>query len=330
MGVQRWIVTGGAGYIGAHVVRALLASGNEVVVIDDLSTGVKSRLPTNVGFRRGSVTDQAFLQNALRTAAPAGLIHVAAKKSPTESVSDPLLYARENVVGVISVLEAVRATGIRRIVFSSSCAVYGTPNVDQVDEDQPTAPESPYGESKLYGEQLLRASAAAYRLGVITLRYFNVVGAADPALRDTGGHNLVPRVFKAVARGEAPLVYGADYPTDDGTCVRDYVDVEDVALAHVRAAEALQDDSRAVATYNVGRGQGSSVLDVLDAVRAASGRSFHHSFGPRRPGDPARVVGCVGRIADELGWSAKRDLNHMVRSAWLAEQWSRCSTARSL
>jgi UDP-glucose 4-epimerase len=318
----RWLVTGGAGYIGAHVVRALLRSGAEVVVLDDLSTGLASRVPAGIELIEGSVTDSAQVEQTLRRIAPDGVVHLAAKKSPTESVADPLRYGRENVGGMLSLLEGLLATGGRRVVFSSSCAVYGTTDVDQVDEEAPKAPESPYGASKLYGEQLLTAAAAAHGLGAINLRYFNVVGAAEPSLADTGCQNLVPLVLRALRVGAPPKVYGADYPTPDGTCVRDYVHVEDIAQAHVRAAEALTEDPTRIATYNVGRGQGSSVLEVLDAVRAASGRSFDHEVAPRRPGDPARVVGQVTRIAEELGWSATRDLDDMVRSAWLAEQAS--------
>ncbi len=292
----------------------------EVVVLDDLSTGRASRVPTDVELIKGSVIDSAQLQQTLRRIAPEGVVHLAGKKSPAESVANPLLYGRENVGGMLSLLEAVRAIGGTRIVFSSSAAVYGTSDVDLVDEEAAKAPESPYGASKLYGEQLLTAAAAAYGLGAINLRYFNVVGAAEPSLADTGCQNLIPLVLRALRLGEAPQVYGADYPTPDGTCVRDYVDVEDIAEAHVRAAEALTEDPTLIATYNVGRGQGSSVLEVLDAVRAASGRSFDHEVVPRRPGDPARVVGRVTRIAAELGWSAQRDLDDMVRSAWLANQ----------
>jgi UDP-glucose 4-epimerase len=230
-------------------------------------------------------------------------------------VADPLLYARENVGGVVSLVEALRATGGTRVVFSSSCSVYGTPDLDVVGEDAPTVPESPYGESKLYGERVLTASAAAYGLGVVNLRYFNVVGAAAPELRDTGAHNLVPLVFRAMAEGGRPRVFGGDYPTPDGTCVRDYVDVRDLADAHVRAAEALEDGLR-TATYNVGRGEGSSVLEVLDVVRRVTGRRLEHDVVGRRPGDPARIVGRVDRIAGELGWTARHDLTDMVASAW--------------
>lgn len=319
MARARWLVTGGAGYIGAHVVQALLASGREPVVLDDLSTGSRARVPHGVGFDLCNLLDTAAVTAVLTRVQPVGVIHLAAKKSPTESMSDPLLYARENVGGVVSLLAALRDTGGSRVVFSSSCSVYGTPATELVAEDAPTNPESPYGESKLYGEKLLDASAQAYGMGVVNLRYFNVVGAAAPELRDTGVFNLVPLAFRALRESVPPRVFGSDYPTPDGTCVRDYVDVRDLADAHVRAAEALESDLR-VATYNVGRGEGSSVLQVLDAVREVTGVEFRHDLVDRRPGDPARVVGRVDRIERELGWTAKRDLLDMVDSAWTAER----------
>ncbi|GAB3196532.1 UDP-glucose 4-epimerase GalE [Geodermatophilus arenarius] len=315
----RWLVTGGAGYIGSHVVRALLRSGRDAVVVDDLSTGTTGRVPPEVDLEPISVLDTAALTSLLERVRPVGVVHLAGKKSPTESVADPLLYARENAGGVVSLLDALRATGGTRVVFSSSCSVYGTPDLDIVGEDAQTVPESPYGESKLYGERVLNAAAAAYGLGVVNLRYFNVVGAAAAELRDTGAYNLVPLVFRALQRGERPRVFGGDYPTPDGTCVRDYVDVRDLADAHVRAAEVLEEDLR-TATYNVGRGQGSSVLEVLDVVRTVTGRPLEHDVVERRPGDPARIVGSVERIAHELGWRAQHDLTDMVASAWAADR----------
>lgn len=314
-----WLVTGGAGYIGAHVVRALVASGRRVVVVDDFSTGIASRLPTGVQQLRGSVADTAFLSDALRATKPDGVMHLAAKKSPGESMAEPLTYARENVGGVINLLEAIRTvTGITRIVFASSSSVYGSLDSGSVGEDAPKMPVSPYGESKVYGEQLFAAAARAYGLGMISLRYFNVVGAATPALADTSTTNLVPRVLAVLRAGAPPEVYGTDYPTPDGTCIRDYVDVEDVADAHLQAA-ALLESRRVCTAYNVGRGQGSSVLEVLDTVRAVTGYDVDHCARARRSGDPARMVGRVDRIAREVGWSARRTLPDMVAAAWAAE-----------
>ena len=318
MAGKRWVVTGGAGYIGAHVVRALLDSGREAVVVDDLSTGSRARVPEGTDLEVLSVLDTAALTDLFDRYRPDGVIHLAGKKSPTESTADPLLYARENVGGVVSLASALRDAGCARVVFSSSCSVYGTPDVDIIREDGPTGPESPYGESKLYGERVLTASAHAYGLGVVNLRYFNVVGAASPELRDTGVYNLVPRVLEARRLGEPATVFGDDYPTPDGTCVRDYVDVRDLADAHVRAAAALESDLR-VATYNIGRGRGSSVLEVLAAVAEATGSPVPHVVAGRRPGDPARIVGDVDLVGRELGWSARYDLRDMVGSAVAAD-----------
>ncbi len=313
-----WLVTGGAGYIGAHVVRALLASGREAVVVDDLSTGFSSRLSPDVEQVHTSVIDTAAMTRLLAQVRPAGILHIAGKKSPTESVTDPLLYARENAGAVISLVQAARDAGTTRVVFSSSCSVYGNPDVEYVSEDDRLLPVSPYGESKLYGEQVLRAAAAAYGLGVINLRYFNVIGAQAPELRDTGAYNLVPLVLAALRDRAMPRVFGDDYDTPDGTCVRDYLDVADLADAHVRAAEVLESEPR-VATYNVGRGVGSSVLDVLRAVQDVAGRPIQHEVLARRSGDPGRIVGRVDRISRELGWHATRDLAESVGSSWAAD-----------
>ena len=312
-----WVVTGGAGYIGAHVVRALLAADKVPVVLDDLSTGLLGRVPSDVELVHGTVLDEDLVVRLLSRPDVAGVIHLAGKKSPTESMADPLLYARENVGGVVALTAALRRSGCPRVVFSSSCSVYGTPRTAVVGEDDPTVPESPYGDSKLYGERLLAAAARAYDLGVVSLRYFNVVGAAGPALADTGAYNLVPLVVQALRSGRRPQVFGADYATPDGTCVRDYVDVEDLADAHVAAAAALEAGPRS-SVYNVGRGEGLSVLQVLDVLREVSGVDFAHEVLPRRPGDPARVVGRVERIAAELGWTARRDVVATLGSAWEA------------
>ncbi|GAB4082289.1 UDP-glucose 4-epimerase GalE [Modestobacter muralis] len=318
MTTDSWVVTGGAGYIGAHVVQALREAGRRVVVVDDLSTGAASRLPGDVDLEQLSVLETERLTRLLGDVGAVGVVHLAGKKSPTESMSDPLLYARENVGGVVSLAQAVRDSGARQVVFSSSCSVYGSPDLPAVDEDAPTLPQSPYGESKLYGERVLAAAARAHGIGVTSLRYFNVVGAAGPALRDTGAYNLVPMVFRALREGTTPLVFGDDYPTPDGTCVRDYVDVRDLADAHSLAAAALQ-AGHPGGTYNVGRGAGYSVLEVLDTVRAVTGRPLLHEVVARRPGDPGSIVGSVTRIGRELGWTATRDLSEMITSAWDAD-----------
>ena len=310
-----WLVTGGAGYIGAHVVRAMVADGQRVVALDDLSTGDASRVDPGAAFEEGSVLDRGLVRRVLREHEVTGIVHVAAKKQVGESVADPLLYYRENVEGLVALLEGCRAKGVDRVVFSSSAATYGLPDVELVDEDTPGAPLSPYGESKLVGEWLLRDCERAYGMRAMNLRYFNVAGTASPDLGDVGVFNLVPMVFDRLERGERPVVFGADYPTPDGTCVRDYVHVADIADAHLAAARAL-DEGAAGATYNIGRGEGTSVLDVLKVVSEVTGRDTTPEVVDRRPGDPARIVAAVDRIRTGLGFTATRDLREMVESAW--------------
>jgi UDP-glucose 4-epimerase len=309
-----WLVTGGAGYIGAHVVRAMVAAGREVVALDDLSTGDAARLQ-DAPLVVASVLDRPALDKAIAEHGVTGVVHIAAKKQVGESVADPLLYYRENLTGLTTLLEAVRGAGIDRFVFSSSAATYGLPDVDLVTEDTPAVPLSPYGETKLVGEWLMRDCAAAFGLRSLALRYFNVAGAAAPELGDPGVFNLVPMVFRALDAGERPQVFGGDYPTPDGTCVRDYVHVADIADAHLAAARAL-DDGAGSATYNIGRGEGSSVLEVLDVIGRVTGRDTTPEVVDRRPGDPARVVAAVHRIRAGLGFTASRDLTEMVDSAW--------------
>lgn len=315
-----WLVTGGAGYIGGHVVRALRASGRECLVLDDLSTGLEARVPQDVPVVRARVDDDAAVRAAVREHGVTGVIHLAAKKSPAESVADPLRYYRENVGGLEALLTTLVALDVRRLVFSSSAAVYGVPTTDVVTEDAAIAPINPYGTTKAIGERMSTDVALAHGMDVTLLRYFNVAGAGAPHLADVGVFNLVPLALRAVAQGQAPLVFGADYPTPDGTGVRDYIHVEDLAEAHVAAAATLEsrEPAGAVATYNVGRGAGHSVLEVLDTVRRVTGSTVAPEIRPRRAGDPASVVGDPGRIGRELGWFASRDLEQMITSAWAA------------
>jgi UDP-glucose 4-epimerase len=313
-----WLVTGGAGYIGAHVVRAMLQSGQDVVALDDLSTGDPARVP-GAELVEGTVLDRALLDRVVKERAVTGVVHIAAKKQVAESVAEPLHYYRENVDGLLTLLEACRAGGVDRFVFSSSAATYGMPDVDLVTEETPKEPMSPYGETKLVGEWLLNACAAAHGLRVMSMRYFNVAGAATPELGDPGIFNLVPLVFQALTAGRRPTVFGTDYPTPDGTCVRDYVHVADIAEAHLAAARAL-DDGADGATYNIGRGAGSSVLEVIDVIGQVTGLDATPELVDRRPGDPARVVAAVDKIRVGLGFEARYDLTAMVESAWAGWQ----------
>jgi UDP-glucose 4-epimerase len=315
-----WLVTGGAGYIGAHVVRALLAEGEQVVVFDDLSTGVKDRVPDGVPFIHGAVHDQGLMIDALAEYGVSGVVHLAGKKRVDESVAQPTYYYRENVEGLRALLDALAVRDVRRLVFSSSASVYGMPDVEEVTEETPCRPLSPYGETKLAGEWLVRAQAVAHGLGHVSLRYFNVAGASSPDLGDAGAFNLIPMVFRRLDAGQPPLLFGDDYPTPDGTCVRDYIHVADIAAAHVAAVQRLAADPQAALTLNVGRGEGVSVRDVLDAVALVTGRDTDPLISPRRAGDAPAVVAVVDRIRAELGFEARHDLASMVASAWDAWQ----------
>ncbi|MEU7049614.1 UDP-glucose 4-epimerase GalE [Streptomyces eurythermus] len=313
-----WLVTGGAGYIGAHVVRTLIQGGEETIVYDDLSTGSADRVPEGTPLVVGSVLDADKLERTIRDHQVTGVVHIAAKKQVGESVERPLHYYRENVTGLQTLLEVMTATGADRIVFSSSAAVYGMPDVDLVTEDTPCAPMSPYGESKLIGEWLITAAARAHGLRAASLRYFNVAGAAEPALSDTGVFNLIPMVFERLEAGAAPRIFGDDYATPDGTCVRDYIHVQDIAGAHLAAARRLTDAEAGTSlVLNIGRGEGSSVREMVDRILKVTGREdVRPEVTERRPGDPARVVASADRIRRELGWSAAHDLDDMIESAW--------------
>ncbi|HET6817574.1 MAG TPA: UDP-glucose 4-epimerase GalE [Mycobacteriales bacterium] len=312
-----WLVTGGAGYIGAHVVEALHARGERAVVLDDFSTGEDGRTG-DATVVRGSILDLDLVRRVLREQEIRGIIHIAAKKQVGESVADPLKYYRENVVGTIGLLEAAADVGVESFVFSSSAATYGMPDLDVVTEDAPTQPLSPYGTSKLVGEWAARDVASATGLRVIALRYFNVAGAARPELGDPGVFNLIPMAFERIEAGEPPRIFGDDYPTPDGTCVRDYISVVDIAEAHVAALEDLAAgrSDQPFRVFNIGRGEGSSVREVLSTVAKVTGADLEPVVVARRAGDPARIVASADRIRAELGWTARHDLHDMVTSAW--------------
>ncbi len=320
--MANWLVTGGAGYIGAHVVAALSEQGEQAVVVDDLSTGERSRANDCV-FVEGSILDEDVVRRALRDNDVQGVIHIAAKKQVGESVADPQKYYEQNVIGTLRLLSATVAENVPSFVFSSSAATYGMPEVEVVTEDMAGHPMSPYGTSKLVGEWSARDFAVATGLCVVSLRYFNVAGAARPELGDPGVFNLIPLAFQAIGAGERPRIFGADYPTRDGTCVRDYVHVADIADAHVAALKDLAAggaEPGSFRAYNVGRGEGASVREVLDMVSGVTGKTFEPDVVGRRPGDPARYVANVDSIRNDLGWSARFDLREMVESAWAGWQ----------
>jgi len=314
-----WLLTGGAGYIGAHVARALQSAGLGVVVLDDLSTGVRERLSPDVPLVEANMLDTATVEKTLRKYQVSGVVHLAAKKAAGESVEKPLLYWRENAEGTRCLLEAMTAAGVSRIVFSSSSSVYGEPETEDVAEDAPTRPVSPYGETKLVSEWMIRDLGSASDLAWASLRYFNVAGAGAPELGDTGVFNLIPLVFQAITTGGRPQVFGDDYDTRDGSCIRDYIHVVDLAEAHVAAARKLL-EGPVNAAYNIGRGEGSTVKEVLEVVREVTGIDFDYGVVGRRGGDPSRVVARPEKANAELGWRAQHDLRDMVVSAWEAWQ----------
>ncbi|MFE5855641.1 UDP-glucose 4-epimerase GalE [Streptomyces sp. NPDC056500] len=312
-----WLITGGAGYIGSHVVKAMVEGGEGVVVLDDLSTGRKERLPDSVSLEIGTVLDRALLDRVLREYSVTGIVHLAGKKQVAESVAKPLHYYRENVEGLRVLLAAAVDAEVGRFLFSSSASVYGMPDVDLVTEETPCNPMSPYGETKLAGEWLVSSTGAAHGMATASLRYFNVAGAASPELGDDGVFNLVPMVFERLTAGEAPRIFGSDYPTADGSCVRDYIHVEDIASAHVAAARRLTADPSASLTLNIGRGEGVSVAEMAALIQEVTDRRDPAPVVvARRPGDPARVVASADRIRTELGWAARHDVRAMVTSAW--------------
>ncbi|MEU5025470.1 UDP-glucose 4-epimerase GalE [Streptomyces milbemycinicus] len=316
-----WLITGGTGYIGAHVVRVMAEAGERVAVLDDLSSGVAERLPQGVPLVQGSTLDRELLDRTFADLGVTGVVHLAAKKQVGESVEQPLRYYRENVHGLTVLLEAVVAAGIGSFLFSSSAAVYGMPDVELVTEDTPCRPINPYGETKLAGEWLVRAAGAAHSISTACLRYFNVAGAARPELADTGVSNIIPMMFERITRGEAPRIFGDDYPTPDGSCIRDYIHVEDLASAHLAAARRLAErPGGGDLTVNIGTGQGVSVREMAQLIGEVTGRpELAPVVEARRAGDPARVVGATELIAKELGWSARHGVAAMVRSAW--EGW---------
>ena len=298
-----WLVTGGAGYIGSHVVEALLEADMSPVVLDDLSSGHTGFVPDDVPLVRASLLDGDAVLGALREHDVVGVIHLAGFKYAGVSVSRPLHTYEQNVTGTIRLLEAMGEAGVESLVFSSSAATFGTPDVDIVTEETPTNPESPYGESKLIGEWLLRDVGRAHGLRHTSLRYFNVVGSGSPRLSDTSPHNLFPLVFDALAEGRTPQINGTDYATPDGTCVRDYVHVSDLAVSHVVAARRLLAGDQLEPVYNLGSGEGVSVRQIMDTVREVTGIDFE----PERPGPPPRRPGPdrrqrrAGRARPRLG-----------------------------
>lgn len=315
-----WLVTGGAGYIGSHIVRALQEAGMDVVALDSLASGHREFVPGTMPFVHADILDTDTVTQALCDHDVSGVIHLAGYKYAGESVKNPLLTYEQNVTGTAHLLTAMERAGVPNMVFSSSAAVYGTPHVDLVTETTPTVPESPYGESKLVGEWLIRAQGRARGLQHTSLRYFNVVGSATPELYDTSPHNLFPLVLSALAAGQKPKIFGTDYDTPDGTCIRDYVHVGDLAAAHVAAARALETGRTLEPVYNLGSGTGVSVREIMETTARVTGTDFTPELCDRRPGDPARIVADGTLAARDLDWKMGHSLQDMVASAYTAHQ----------
>ena len=314
------LVTGGAGYIGSHVIRQLVAAGHEPIALDDMTNGVASRLGETplVKLDLAAADAQGKLLEAFKTYSIDGVIHLAARKAVGESVERPEYYYQQNINSVTNLLLAMREAKVMNMVFSSSAATYGSPDVDLVNEDYLARPINPYGETKLVGEWMMAGAAKAWGLKVVSLRYFNVAGAGFDDLADTSVANLIPIAFNAIKNNQAIQVFGTNWPTPDGSCVRDYIHVLDLADAHIAALDYLDQEVREHSIFNVGTGTGSSVLEVITAIEKVLGKEVAVDLVDRRAGDPASLSADVSRINEVLGWKAKQSLADIVSSHYRA------------
>jgi UDP-glucose 4-epimerase len=318
---MKLLVVGGAGYIGSHTVWRLRTAGHTVAVLDNLSSGHAAALPEDVDLLKVDLLDAAGVKAALAAQQPDAVIHFAALIEVGESMRAPGRYYRNNVVGSLNLLQGIVETRKVPLVFSSTAAVYGTTDAVPIPEDAPMQPGSVYGETKLMTERMIHAFHVAHGLPYTILRYFNVCGAAPGGFigeaHPNKTHLIELACLTALGQREKMMIFGDDYPTPDGTCIRDYVHVQDLADAHVLAVEALASGQQDAATYNVGLGHGFSVREVLDAVDAVTGKPLAREIAPRRAGDPPRLVADARRIVDDLGFRPRfTDLQEIVRTAW--------------
>jgi len=316
---MKLLVTGGAGYIGSVVANQLLERGHEVAVLDDLSRGHRSAVPEGARFIELGLADAEGTRAALAEGFD-GVLHFAALALVAESVEFPERYHRGNFVGTLNLLDAMREHGVARLVFSSTCATYGEPEQVPMPETLPTNPVNSYGNSKLAVDRMIADECRAHGLGAISLRYFNVAGASGEYGEDHYPEtHLIPLVLQAAAgTREHVSVFGTDYPTEDGTAVRDYIHVEDLGRAHLLAMDAIEAGRHTI--YNLGNGLGYSVRQVIDAARKVTGRDIPVKEEPRRPGDPAQLVASSEKIRAELGWEPEKDLEAMIADAWAWRQ----------
>ena len=315
--MKKILLVGGAGYIGAHVAYLLQENSYGVRIYDDFSNGLKSRIDGKFSdVVIGDVLDRQALISACEGID--AVIHLAAKKAVGESVDNPLKYYENNVGGTLNLLAAMSLKGVKKIVFSSTAAVYAPSEKLTITESDLTEPLSPYGQTKLLSEKLISAVATAEDLSAISLRYFNVVGALRDEFADNSKDNLVPKVFAALKAGKNPEIYGSDYPTKDGSCIRDYIHISDLASAHLVALEKVF-STKVDEVYNVGSGSGYSVTEMINQIAESIGKPITPTLSPRRPGDTEQLIASIAKIERDLGWKPERSLKEMIDSAWQAE-----------
>lgn len=313
------LVVGGAGYIGSHFVKELVKD-YDVVVLDNLSTGHRRAVDAKAIFIQGDLGDSTTVQRIFDTYKIEAVIHFAAFSLVGESVIDPMKYYENNVVATLNLLKAMQRNQIKNFIFSSTAATYGMPTVDFIDEKTPTNPINPYGQSKLTVEQMLSDFAQSYQMKYVVLRYFNAAGAHETA--EIGeSHNpethLIPIILQHLGgQRDSISVFGTDYDTPDGTCIRDYIHVTDLAKAHLLALEALLSSTIETATYNLGNGNGYSVKQIIETCELVTGKKANVQYAERRAGDPAKLVANAGKIYAELGWKAQLDIQDIIKSAW--------------